>query len=89
MHPPLRPTLDLRPPFLPWTYEFPSYLGLSGDLLKRLYRVLNAAARTIFNLRRRDPISQHLKSLGWLPITLYLTQSDGENDDGILIIAVY
>ena len=45
------------------------YLGLSDDLLKRLQRVLNAAARTIFNLRRRDPISQHLKSLGWLPIS--------------------
>ena len=45
------------------------YLGLSHDLLKRLQRVLNAAARTIFNLCRSDPISQHLKFLGWLLIS--------------------
>ena len=44
------------------------FVGLPGDLLKRLQHVQNSAARTILNLPRREPVRRHLKSLGWLPI---------------------
>ena len=43
------------------------FVGLPGDLLKRLQHVQNSAARTILNLPRREPVRRHLKSLGWLP----------------------
>ena len=40
------------------------FVGLHGDLLKRLQHVQNSAARTVPNLPRREPVRQHLKSLG-------------------------
>ncbi len=45
------------------------YFGLPDDLLKRLQRVQNSAARVIFNLRKHDPVSQHLKTLRWLSVS--------------------
>ena len=44
------------------------YLNLPSSLLKRLQRVQNAAARTIFNLRKREHVSIHRQSLRWLQI---------------------
>ena len=44
------------------------FVGLPGDLLKRLQHVQNSAARTVLNRPRREPVRQHLKSLGWLPV---------------------
>ena len=44
------------------------YLNLPSSLLKRLQRVQNAVARTIFNLRKREYVSIHRQSLRWLQI---------------------
>ena len=44
------------------------YVGLPEELLKRLQRVQNSAARMIFNLRKHDPVSNHLKTLRWLSV---------------------
>jgi hypothetical protein len=43
--------------------------GISVRLDSRLQSVLNAAARTIAGLRRRDHISQTLADLHWLRVT--------------------
>ena len=42
--------------------------GISLKLINRLQSVLNAAARTIVGLRRRDHISQTLADLHWLRV---------------------
>jgi hypothetical protein len=41
------------------------YLGLHEELPKRLQRVQNASARTIFSLNKHDPISKYRKALHW------------------------
>lgn len=42
--------------------------GISNDLLNRLQRIQNAAARVISGKRKYDHISDTLKELHWLPI---------------------
>lgn len=42
--------------------------NISKDLLQRLQRVQNAAARCIMGLRKRDPVSEARAKLHWLPI---------------------
>ena len=44
------------------------YVGLPDEFLKRLQCVQNSAARMIFNLRKHDPVSHHLKTLRWLSV---------------------
>ena len=44
------------------------YLGLPGDLLDLLQRVLNAAARLTMKSRKCERITPHLKALKWLPV---------------------
>ena len=44
------------------------YVGLPDELLKRLQHEQNSAARMIFNLRKHDPVSHHLKTLRWLSV---------------------
>ena len=43
-------------------------IGSSQDQLRRLQAVQNSAARLVFNLRRRDHISDALLSLHWLKV---------------------
>ena len=49
-------------------YRDSLFVCLPGDLLKRLQHIQNSAAHTVLNLSRREPVRQHLKSLGWLPV---------------------
>ena len=42
--------------------------GIPNDLLTRLQRVQNAAARCILGLKKRDRITEALRSLHWLPM---------------------
>ena len=42
--------------------------GVSNELLDRLQRVQNTAARLVLNIRKYDHISEGLKQLHWLPI---------------------
>ena len=42
--------------------------GVSSDLLDRLQKVQNAAARVVLNIRKYDHITQGLRALHWLPI---------------------
>ena len=53
--------------FLP-AHSTPSSDLSSRSQLKRLQRVQNSAARMIFNLRKHDPVSNHLKTLRWLSV---------------------
>ena len=42
--------------------------GISNELLDRLQRVQNAAARVVLQIRKYDHITEGLKTLHWLPI---------------------
>ena len=42
--------------------------GMPDYIIKRLQRLLNAAARIITNLRKYDHITDAMKKLHWLPI---------------------
>jgi hypothetical protein len=44
------------------------FAGLPKEQILRLQRVQNAAARLIVGARRFDPVSNHLKTLRWLPV---------------------
>ena len=44
------------------------FLGLPKATLLKLQRIQNAAVRVIFNVRKRESVSQSLKSLHWLDI---------------------
>ncbi len=46
----------------------PPHLGLSKNLLSRLLRVQNAAARLLTGTRKRSGISPVLAALHWLPV---------------------
>ena len=43
-------------------------VGATNKNFKMLQRVQNMAARTIFNLRKNDHISNSIRSLHWLPV---------------------
>ena len=42
--------------------------GVLSDLLDRLQKVQNAAARVVLNIRKYDHITQGLRALHWLPV---------------------
>ena len=42
--------------------------GISNDLLYRLQKIQNAAARLVLNIRKYDHITHGLKKLHWLPV---------------------
>ena len=44
------------------------YIGVSGELLRRLQSVQNAAARFITGTRKYDHITPVLRNLHWLPV---------------------
>ena len=43
-------------------------IGISNELMNRLQRIQNAAARVVLNIRKYDHITEGLKTLHWLPI---------------------
>jgi hypothetical protein len=45
-------------------YACSLFVGIPGTLLSKLQRVINASARLIFRVRKRD--SSHLRSFNWL-----------------------
>ena len=48
-------------------------LSTSLDNVNRLQRVQNNLARAVFNLRRYDSVSHHIRALHWLPINERIT----------------
>ena len=46
--------------------------GLPGNLIKKLQRVQNTAARLVFNLRKYDRIIPALVTLHWLPVKYWI-----------------
>lgn len=50
------------------------FVGLQSQLLIKLQRMQNAAARLILNVSKFQPISHRLRDLHWLPVEkgLYL-----------------
>ncbi len=46
-----------------------TFAGLPSSLLDRMQKVINAAARLVLRIRRREHMKPHLKHLRWLPIS--------------------
>ena len=45
-----------------------TFAGLPSTLLDNMHKVINAAARLVLRVRRREHMRRHLKHLRWLPI---------------------